>query len=234
MVGNSWVIQKKNNRVLPSFQAVEVSSTVWPCFVLFLVLDASMQWARRRCTWRWCKCRRNRRGSATTTCPSSRPSSRRRNATTGTSRPNRSPLNPSNLVKCKKNNNDATMDVIDSDPALHRRPEPRGQNRHRSRRRQRPGEGLHPKPFVRVTEFSTAKLCSTVRPSFIGRTLVGVCRYYGIVQLVPIFQYSNMYAATSSLRQLASNVELCKECIAFVAKVERQPPLFRDVFQMYW
>jgi len=57
--------------------------------------------------------------------------------------------------------------------------------------------------------------------------------YYGIVQLVPIFQYSNMYAATSSLRQLASNVELCKECIAFVAKVERQPPLFRDVFQMY-
>ena len=87
---------------------------------------------------------------------------------------------------------------------------------------------------MRVTEFSTAKLCSTVRPSFIGRTLVGVCRYYGIVQLVPIFQYSNMYAATSSLRQLASNVELCKECIAFVAKVERQPPLFRDVFQMYW
>ena len=43
-------------------------------------------------------------------------------------------------------------------------------------------------------------------------------RYYGIVQLIPIFQYSNMYAVNPALRELATNLELCKECISYVAK----------------
>lgn len=58
--------------------------------------------------------------------------------------------------------------------------------------------------------------------------------YYGVVQLIPIFQYSNMYAVTPKLRQLPTNQPLMKECLSFVAKSERHPPAFRDVFQMYW
>ncbi|KAI9559768.1 hypothetical protein GHT06_013774 [Daphnia sinensis] len=57
--------------------------------------------------------------------------------------------------------------------------------------------------------------------------------YYGVVQLIPIFQYSNMYAATPKLRELPMNSDLSRECITFVAKSDRHPPSFRDVFQMY-
>lgn len=42
--------------------------------------------------------------------------------------------------------------------------------------------------------------------------------YYGVVQLIPIFQYSNMYAVTPKLRELPLNYEWRKECITFVAK----------------
>lgn len=57
--------------------------------------------------------------------------------------------------------------------------------------------------------------------------------YYGVVQLIPIFQYSNMYTVTPKLRELPTNQPLKKECLSFVAKSERHPPTFRDVFQMY-
>ena len=55
-----------------------------------------------------------------------------------------------------------------------------------------------------------------------------------MVQLIPIFQYSNMYTVTPKLRELPTNQPLKKECLSFVAKSERHPPTFRDVFQMYW
>ena len=42
--------------------------------------------------------------------------------------------------------------------------------------------------------------------------------YYGLVQLIPIFQYSNMYAVTPKLRELPLNPDLRKECISYVAK----------------
>jgi len=57
--------------------------------------------------------------------------------------------------------------------------------------------------------------------------------YYGVVQLIPIFQYSNMYAVTPKLRELPLNRELYKDCITYVSKSERHPASFRDVFQMY-
>lgn len=43
-------------------------------------------------------------------------------------------------------------------------------------------------------------------------------RYYGVVSLLPIFQYSNVYAATPNLRMLAENKVLQQRCIKYVSK----------------
>lgn len=43
-------------------------------------------------------------------------------------------------------------------------------------------------------------------------------RYYGVVSLLPIFQYSNVYAATPKLRLLAENKDLQQRCIKYVSK----------------
>jgi hypothetical protein len=43
-------------------------------------------------------------------------------------------------------------------------------------------------------------------------------RYYGVVSLLPIFQYSNVYAATPKLRKLAENKDLQQRCIKYVSK----------------
>ncbi|PNF30389.1 Nitrogen permease regulator 2-like protein [Cryptotermes secundus] len=48
--------------------------------------------------------------------------------------------------------------------------------------------------------------------------IVLVIRYYGVVSLLPIFQYSNVYAATPKLRMLAENKELQQRCIKYVSK----------------
>lgn len=60
-----------------------------------------------------------------------------------------------------------------------------------------------------------------------------LCRYYGVVSLIPIFQYSNVYAGTSKLRKLAEDPKLQKECLDYVTKSTRHPPNFRDVFMFY-
>lgn len=75
--------------------------------------------------------------------------------------------------------------------------------------------------------------------------------YYGVVALGPIFQYANVYCATSKLRMLAHDSELQvdktekvlsnnnnnelfqKRCLTSVARVHRQLPCLRDVFRMY-
>ena len=42
--------------------------------------------------------------------------------------------------------------------------------------------------------------------------------YYGVVALIPIFQYSNVYAATPKLKSLAEDKELQNKCITYVSK----------------
>lgn len=42
--------------------------------------------------------------------------------------------------------------------------------------------------------------------------------YYGVVALVPIFQYCNVYTPTPKLKLLASDKQLQKKCIAYVSK----------------
>ncbi|XP_014479274.1 PREDICTED: nitrogen permease regulator 2-like protein isoform X3 [Dinoponera quadriceps] len=57
--------------------------------------------------------------------------------------------------------------------------------------------------------------------------------YYGVVTLIPIFQYSNVYAATPKLKQLAEDVKLQERCIAYASKLPRQPAYLRDIYRMY-
>lgn len=57
--------------------------------------------------------------------------------------------------------------------------------------------------------------------------------YYGIIMLIPIFQYSNVYCTTPVLAELIENSSLQEECIRFVTKIENQLPTFRSIFQLY-
>ncbi|XP_029175760.1 GATOR complex protein NPRL2 [Nylanderia fulva] len=57
--------------------------------------------------------------------------------------------------------------------------------------------------------------------------------YYGVVTLIPIFQYSNVYACTPKLRQLGDDLKLQERCIAYTSKSPRQPASFRDIYRMY-
>lgn len=43
-------------------------------------------------------------------------------------------------------------------------------------------------------------------------------RYYGVLSMVPIFQYSNCYAVTSKLRKLAIEKRLQDDCLRAVSR----------------
>ncbi|XP_046426654.1 GATOR complex protein NPRL2 isoform X1 [Neodiprion pinetum] len=57
--------------------------------------------------------------------------------------------------------------------------------------------------------------------------------YYGVVSLIPIFQYSNVYAATPKLKKLAEDTQLQEKCILYTSKTARQPAYLRDIYRMY-
>lgn len=57
--------------------------------------------------------------------------------------------------------------------------------------------------------------------------------YYGIVALVPLFQYGNVYCTTPKLKLLAHNPELQEKCLQYVAISHRQFPNLKNVFRMY-
>ncbi|RVE55150.1 hypothetical protein evm_000048 [Chilo suppressalis] len=57
--------------------------------------------------------------------------------------------------------------------------------------------------------------------------------YYGVVTLVPIFQYCAVYSATPKLRQLTRCPGLQRQCIEFCARSARQLPKVSDLFRMY-
>ncbi|XP_076357504.1 nitrogen permease regulator-like 2 [Tachypleus tridentatus] len=57
--------------------------------------------------------------------------------------------------------------------------------------------------------------------------------YYGVVALIPIFLYSNVYTPTPELGRLATEPSLQDECIKYVTKQERYLPDFRSVFMLY-
>lgn len=57
--------------------------------------------------------------------------------------------------------------------------------------------------------------------------------YYGIVKLIPIFQYSNSYLPTQRLVELHESESLRYECIKSVAKSADTLPSFRSIFRMF-
>ncbi|XP_056642853.1 GATOR complex protein NPRL2 [Diorhabda sublineata] len=57
--------------------------------------------------------------------------------------------------------------------------------------------------------------------------------YYGVVALVPLFQYGNVYCTTPKLKMMAQNLELQCKCLNYVTKSKRQLPTVRDVFRLY-
>ncbi|KAG5892242.1 hypothetical protein JTB14_014612 [Gonioctena quinquepunctata] len=57
--------------------------------------------------------------------------------------------------------------------------------------------------------------------------------YYGVVALVPLFQYGNVYCTTPKLKLLAQDPDLQRRCLNYVAKSKRQPPTVRDVFRLF-
>ncbi|XP_078690409.1 GATOR1 complex protein NPRL2-like isoform X1 [Branchiostoma floridae x Branchiostoma belcheri] len=68
--------------------------------------------------------------------------------------------------------------------------------------------------------------------------LVRICvqnmLYYGVITLLPIFQYSNVYVCTPDIHTLVQDSRLQSECLAYVSKhPSHTPPRFRDVFTLY-
>ncbi|MEE6515892.1 hypothetical protein FKM82_025015 [Ascaphus truei] len=57
--------------------------------------------------------------------------------------------------------------------------------------------------------------------------------YYGVVTLVSIFQYSNVYCTTPRVQELIHDKALQEECVCYVSKPGSKRPSLRDVFQLY-
>lgn len=58
--------------------------------------------------------------------------------------------------------------------------------------------------------------------------------YYNVVELLPLFKYSNIYMCTRNLQKLARNQGFAMECLSFVAlKSDHPPPSMYSVFQFF-
>lgn len=57
--------------------------------------------------------------------------------------------------------------------------------------------------------------------------------YYQAVTLIDIFQYSNMYAATSNIRTLAANPTMQNHCLKVITLPGHEPPPFYKVLALY-
>jgi nitrogen permease regulator 2-like protein len=58
--------------------------------------------------------------------------------------------------------------------------------------------------------------------------------YYNVIELLPLFKYSNVYMCTRNLQKLARNHEFAQECLHYVAlKDEVTLPSLYTVFQLY-
>ncbi|KAJ0183600.1 hypothetical protein K1T71_000023 [Dendrolimus kikuchii] len=71
----------------------------------------------------------------------------------------------------------------------------------------------------------------------VEKTLVKSCIqnlvYYGVVTLIPVLKFSNMYRATPNLSRLFSDQELQKSCLAFITKgSDSKKPTLSDVLEI--
>uniref|UniRef100_A0A8C5CEN2 NPR2 like, GATOR1 complex subunit n=1 Tax=Gadus morhua TaxID=8049 RepID=A0A8C5CEN2_GADMO len=58
-------------------------------------------------------------------------------------------------------------------------------------------------------------------------------QYYGVVTMVSIFQYSNVYCTTPIVQSLIDNKSIQEECLRYVTKQGQKQANLRDVFQLY-
>jgi len=65
------------------------------------------------------------------------------------------------------------------------------------------------------------------------RSALQTLLFHGVIALIPIFSYSNMYAIKPEFRELTKDLEMQKECINFVSLREYSLPKFRDIFMLY-
>ncbi len=56
--------------------------------------------------------------------------------------------------------------------------------------------------------------------------------YYGVIKIISIFQYTNVYVTTAEINTLAGDAALQAECVAYVTRPGKSP-VFRDVFAIY-
>ncbi|XP_071477108.1 GATOR1 complex protein NPRL2-like [Diadema antillarum] len=67
--------------------------------------------------------------------------------------------------------------------------------------------------------------------------LVKICLqnllYYGVISIVPIFQYSNVYMVQPTINTLMEDEKLQKECIEYVTLAGCSPPTLRSVVLLY-
>ena len=65
------------------------------------------------------------------------------------------------------------------------------------------------------------------------RFAVQTLLYYGVITLIPVFLYSNMYALNPEVNRLSRDKDLQAECVKWVAEMQSDLPKFRDVFMLY-
>ena len=57
--------------------------------------------------------------------------------------------------------------------------------------------------------------------------------YHGHIQMIDIFQYSNTYMVTPKISELASNLQLQRQCEQYVTLEGKQAPPFNEIFKLY-
>ena len=67
----------------------------------------------------------------------------------------------------------------------------------------------------------------------IVRSAVQILLFHGVVNIIPVFLYSNMYALTPEINKLSMDKDMQRDCIQRVAEDASDLPKFRDVFMLY-
>lgn len=89
-------------------------------------------------------------------------------------------------------------------------------------------------PYINgINHVSRIAACADVENSLV-KSCVQNLVYYNIVELLPLFKYSNIYMATRSLQSLTKHPHLAQECLPFVTLNSDLPkPTLYRVFQIY-
>ncbi|XP_023251993.1 GATOR complex protein NPRL2-like [Seriola lalandi dorsalis] len=72
-----------------------------------------------------------------------------------------------------------------------------------------------------------------MKPKRDTQSLLFFHRYYDVVTLVSIYQYSNVYCTTPKVQSLIDDKSIQEECLNYVSKQGQKRASLRDVFQLY-